>query len=194
MKATFFARCSIFLMLLVFLGLGWDLFQRVYKPIPEYYALYRGKAYKMFGLNQPNLTTSALLDWTTNAATEVFTFNFYNAKEILAQSRKYFTKTGYINYLDALSKSKTIETVEKKQLAVYAVLTDNPIILREGPISGGGYAWQIQFPMLLTYESERASKQHIILTLLVTRVPTSESTEGIGIASFVVQEANRSAT
>jgi intracellular multiplication protein IcmL len=62
--------------------------------------------------------------------------------------------------------------------------------LKEGVIATGFYAWQVQLPMLLTYQSASDNIQsRIVLTLLVTRVPTSESVKGIGISSFIVAEA-----
>lgn len=170
---------------------AFDFYLRAYKPLPNYYAINNDNAYKMIALNQPNLTTNAVIHWATNAATSALSFNFYNYPQVLEDARRYFTPAGYKNFLAALKASGTIETIVKKQLAVYAVLTDTPIIIKEGAIDGESYAWQIQFPMLLTYESERENKQNIVLTLLVTRVPTSESVTGVGIASFVVQEATR---
>jgi intracellular multiplication protein IcmL len=188
---SFILKACIIIVLIVLVLFAWDLYQRTYKPLPQYYAINDDKAYKMTALNQPNLTTNAVLRWATNAATSALTFNFYNYPQVLHDSRRYFTPEGYKNFIAALNAAGTIETVVKKQLAVYAVLTDTPIVLKEGDIGESTYAWQIQFPMLLTYESERENKQNIVLTLIVARVPTSESVTGIGIASFIVQEATR---
>lgn len=180
---------SVFLIPVILVLLGWDFYNRFSKPIPFYYAASDENLTRMIPLNQPNLTTNAVLHWATYAAAAALTFNFHNYPQVFQDVRVYFTPKGYDNFLSALKTAHTIENIVKKQLAVYAVLTDNPIILREGPAPGGSYAWQIEFPMLLTYESERENKQHIIITLLIVRVPTSESVTGIGIASFVVAES-----
>ncbi len=65
-----------------------------------------------------------------------------------------------------------------------------PVILKEGPTAAGIYAWQVQLPMLVTYQSASDTrKQNIILTMLIARRSTLESPKAIGIASIQVREA-----
>src|SRR5688500_968909 len=54
---------------------------RVYQTKPPYYFVNEDKAYLMTALDQPNLTTNAVLHWATNAATSALTFNFYNYQD-----------------------------------------------------------------------------------------------------------------
>lgn len=183
---SFIISTCIVLVLVILALFGWDFYSRVNKPIPNYYMMYEDKPILMTPLSQPNFTTNAILHWATNAATFALTFNFFNYNDVLKKSRVYFTPTGYDKFLGALKNSHTLQSIISKKLAVYAVQINTPVVLMEGPIAGGIYAWQIQIPMLLTYESEKANKQEIIISLLVTRVPTSQSVTGIGIASFVV--------
>lgn len=182
---------------------GWNFYARTHIRKPKFYTfppvagseeppwqevalpINPGKLQPLQGLDHPNLNTSVLLQWATNAATASLTFNFYNYRQVLEEARSYFTPPGYVNFLKALDTITA--TVVKKQLAVYSVVTDTPIVLKEGPITGGGYAWQVQFPMLLTYESEKTSKLHVIITLLIASVPPSVSPQGVGIAAFVMQ-------
>ncbi len=206
----FFMSACIFLILSTLVIFAWNFYQRTHKPIPNYYEVLegdlaatidgslfpaltlKGKAEQMRVLNQPNLMTNAVLHWAQNAATMALTFNFNNYSQVIEESRVYFTPEGYKNFISAMNSARLLQDIQKKQLAVYAVATDTPIVLKEGAVTEGSYAWQVQFPMLLTFESERADKLNVVVTLLISRIPTSESVSGIGIASFVMNKAERS--
>lgn len=191
-----FRRLMVFcLLLLALIGAlcGYIYYQEQNKPKPQYFATtHDGKLIKLLPLNQPNLTTNALLQWAVEAATAAYTFNFVDYRKRLQDVRIYFTKLGYQNFLQALTDSRNLEAVKSKKLVVSAVPTGAPVVLREGVTSSGFYAWQVQFPMLLTYQSASdLINQNIMVTMLITRVPTLESAKGIGIASFVVREGSK---
>ena len=188
-----FRRLMVFcLLLLAIIGglMGYIYYLQTHQPTPKYFATtHDGKLIQLVPLNQPNLSTNALLQWAVEAATAAYTFNFVNYRKALQDSRIYFTKLGYQNFLKALTESRNLEAVQTKKLVVSAVPTGAPVVLREGATSGGLYAWQVQFPMLLTYQSASETiTQSIVITMLITRVPTLESPKGVGIASFVVRE------
>lgn len=188
-----FRRLMIFclVLLLIIIGMGsFIYYQETHKPTPKYFATtHDGKLIKLVPLNQPNLTTNALLQWAVEAATAAYTFNFVDYRKALQDVRGYFTNLGYQNFIKALQDSRNLEAVKSKKLVVSAVPTGAPVVLREGVTSSGLYAWQVQFPMLLTYQSASdLITQNITITMLISRVPTLESDKGIGIASFVVQE------
>jgi intracellular multiplication protein IcmL len=141
-------------------------------------------------LNTPNLTTPTLLDWVVEAVTTSYNFNFNNYDSALKNIRIYFTDSGYQNFINALNSANTIQTVVSKQLVVTAVTTASPVILKEGPTAlGGVYAWEVQVPVLITFQSASEQiKQKAVLTLLIVRRSTLESPKGIGIATISVKE------
>lgn len=159
------------------------------RPVPSFYATtYDGKLIRLTPMNEPNLSTNALLTWVTEAATASYTFNFVNWKEALESVRIYYTATGYQHFLNALRDGGNLDTVRSKKLVVSAVPTGAPVILKEGLINKN-YTWQVQLPMLLTYQSANdVIKQEITMTMLVSRVPTLESAKGVGIAQLIVSE------
>ena len=192
---------------ILFALLAWDFYDRTHHPEPPYYAPTVDDYEKMTQtgrleittkeqydrevmpvLRHPNLSTSVLLNWAGEAATTAYTFDFYNYQQVLQDIRSYFTQAGYDNFLAALQSSGTIRDVVSKKLVVSCVMTGNPIILKEGETPDGSYAWQVQFPLLITYQSaSELAKQNMVLNLLIATVPTTESPKGIGIASFVVR-------
>jgi intracellular multiplication protein IcmL len=204
---AFIIRITLFSLLIIFGLLGWDYYDRTHKAEPIYYAPTLDHYEKMTevgnldfltpaerekevltALDQPNLSTDVLLHWAEEAATTAYTFDFYNYKQVMQTVRSYFTDAGYDGFLAALKASRTIEDVVSKKLVVSCVITGNPILLNEGATPDGTYAWQVQFPLLITYQSaSEQAKQQMILTLLIARVPTLESPKGVGIASFVIR-------
>jgi len=197
----------------LFLLFGWNFYQRTHKIPPDFFSVdhhYQDSTQippwdnfvidgnsivppqadelnKMRALLYPNMTPNVLLKWVVNAATASLTFNFYNYQQVLNESKQYFTEAGYQNFLSALERSGVVESVRQKQLAVYAVATDIPVVLKEGNILGGKYAWQVQLSMLMSYEAETVNKVEVIVTMLVSEVPTDVSVKGLGISSFVMQ-------
>ena len=186
-------RLMAFCILLVFVIAGlmaWVVWERIHKPPVRYFATANnGQLTVLTPLNQPNLTSQSLLDWVIEAATTAYNFNFSNYDRALKDIKVYFTDAGYQHFMDSLAKSGTIETVRAKQLMVSAISTGTPVILQEGPTPDGIYAWKIQLPMLITYQSSSETrKQNVILTMIIARRPTLESPKGIGIASIELRE------
>lgn len=180
-----------FALILTIMGLmAWIFWERTHKPEQRFYATTNdGKLIRLSPLNQPNLTTASLLDWVKEAATTAYNFNFGNYQEVIRNMKVYFTDAGYENYVAAITQKNIIDEVRTKRLVVFAVTTGTPVILKEGPTSEGIYAWQVQMPMLVTYQSAASQrKQKLILTLIIARRPTLESPKAIGIASFIVRE------
>lgn len=179
-----------FILILIIIGqICFTFFLHATRTEPSYYATtHSGKQIRLSPRNEPNLTTAALLDWVANAAVSSYSFNFVNWNEALSSVRTYYTPSGYQNFMTALKASNTLEDVRSKKLVVSAVITGTPVILKEGPINDR-YSWQVQLPMLLSYQSaSEVIKQNITMTMLVTRVPTLESEKGIGIAQLIVAE------
>lgn len=173
----------------IILGLfGWSFYERINKPKQVFYAVNNENFIPLRALSYPNLSTPSVLKWAVEAASAAYTLNFNDYNQVLQSVRHYFTQAGYDNFLQALRNENVLQTIQQKKLIVSGVATDTPIILREGMTSEGFYAWQIQFPMLISYQSGSDEvQQNIVLTLLIIQVPTTESPKGIGIASFSVQ-------
>jgi intracellular multiplication protein IcmL len=176
-------------MLILGFGLaGFIYFQHLSRPAPKYFATTtEGALIELIPLDQPNLSTNTLLQWATQAATSSYTYNFVNYREAFQQARNYFTPEGYKNYLKAIDESRNLEAVKEKKLVVSSVPTGVPIVVNEGRIAGR-YAWQVEMPMLISYQSAtEVIRQNIMLTMLIVRIPTLDSPKGIGIAQFIVE-------
>ena len=160
-------------------------------PAPKYFATsINGRITPLFALNEPNQSDSAVLQWANQAAIAAFTYNFVNYRSELQASSGFFTAEGWDQFLNALQQSNNLDAVKQKKLIVSAVATRAPIILQKG-ILNDRFAWRVQMPILVTYQSaSEFSQQNNVVTMLITRVSTLNSPRGIGISQFVVGPAN----
>lgn len=156
-------------------------------PKPKFFATsINGRITPLFPLNLPNQSDGAVLQWANQAAVAAFTYNFVNYRQELQAASEFFTPKGWRQFLVALQSSNNLDAVKVKKLIVSAVATRAPIILQKG-ILNGRYAWRIQMPILVTYQSaSEISRQNNVVTMLVTRVSTLNNPRGIGISQFIV--------
>jgi intracellular multiplication protein IcmL len=160
------------------------------KPTPIYFAATdSGRIIPLIPLDRPNLSDKALLQWTSEAVVSLYSYNFVNFREIFQGNRSYFTAAGWRGFMQALDASKNLETVRTKKLIVSAVLTGAPVITNQYVLNGR-YTWQIQMPLLVTYQgSTDRITQNFILMLKIERVSTLDNVYGVGISEFVAQQS-----
>ena len=83
-----------------------------------------------------------------------------------------------------------MNAVIAKKLVVSSTATGAPVVLQQGLLNGV-YAWRVQMPMVVTYQSaSQVAQQNVMVTMLVTRISTLNSARGVGITQFVVSGAS----
>ncbi len=160
-----------------------------HRPMPVYFATTAdGKIIQLYPLSDPVVSKAELLTWATVAATSANTYSFVNYRQELQNASQFFTPNGWNEFQAALKRTRNLETVIAKKLVVNAVATGAPVILDQGIINGA-YAWRIQLPILMTYESANTKiPQPAMVTMVVTRVPTLDTPKGIAISEFNMSE------
>ncbi len=135
-------------------------------------------------LNQSTMSNTSLLVWANEAGVSAFSYNFTNYKQALQKASVYFTPTAWNLFKTALDKSKNLDTVIQKKLIVSAVADGSPVIVHEG-VTKDAYNWKVQLPLVVSYQSaSEIAKQHLLATMVITRVPTSVRSRGIAIEQF----------
>jgi intracellular multiplication protein IcmL len=149
----------------------------------------QGTPVEIFPIDQPNVTSSSLINWVTQAVTSAHTIDFFHYQDNIDSMKEYFTAPGYADFTQGLSE--TLKRITTEKLIVSAVATDTAVILQEG-IMNGIYSWRIQVPLLITYQgaSTNSTKQKVASSILVTRVATNIAPKGIGIAQLIDSEMN----
>lgn len=176
----------LFALMIIFLLVGALIYVVTHPPAPKYFATNTsGRIVPLVPLDQPNLSTAALLQWANTAAVAAFTYNFVNYRSELQAASEFFTPEGWQAYLESLQASDNLTAVRAKQLVVSAVATGAPVITQQGVVSDR-YTWQVQMPMLVTYQSaSQVTQQSLMVNMVITRISTLDSPRGIGIAQFI---------
>ena len=89
------------------------------------------------------------------------------------------------SFNEALTQSRLLEQVEQYQQVVTATATGAPVVVQEAVINGV-YRWVVQMPLLVTYQSgSKRSDSNLMVTLVIVRVPTLETPNGIAIEQWI---------
>jgi intracellular multiplication protein IcmL len=173
---------------MIILALIFAMFFVIYVNQPEnrYFATTEdGRLVPLTALNEPNLSNPALMSWVAQSATEVMTFGFNDYRRRLQEASRNFTRRGWESFTQALQRSRIIEMVESNQQVVTAAPSGAPILKSEGLVSGR-YQWEVQLPMILTYQAGSKSRSdNVLVTLIVVRVPRLENPNGVGIEQWL---------
>jgi intracellular multiplication protein IcmL len=158
----------------------------VHQPENRYFATTEdGRLVPMVPLNQPNLSTPALMSWVAQASTEVMTFSFNDYRRRLQEASRHFTRRGWESFTAALQQSQIVEMVEVNKQVVTAAPSGAPILKSEGLVAGR-YQWVVQLPLLITYDvGGRNKSDRLLVTIVVVRVPRLESANGVGIEQWI---------
>ena len=158
----------------------------IHQPENRYFATTEdGRLVPMVALNEPNLSTPALMSWVAQASTEVMTFGFNDYRRRLQEASRNFTRRGWESFTQALQRSRIIEMVETNQQVITAAPRGAPILQSEG-LYQGRYQWVVQLPMVLTYiAGSKTRSDNLLVTLIIVRVPRLESPYGVGIEQWI---------
>lgn len=183
-KRLFFLLRTMVLVSLVLVGVL--VYFSTHVPIAPTYASYEGKNSPLYGLNEPIVSQDALLQWATQAAISVYTFDYVNYKSALQDASHYFSPQGWSLFQNNLQP--VLNTVLDKKLKLSAVAVGAPVIVEQGPLLGH-YSWALRIPILVSYESAtEVQQQSLLVSMVVSRVSTLTTTKGISIAQFYTSQ------
>jgi intracellular multiplication protein IcmL len=161
------------------------------RPEPKYFAATAsGRILNLVPLNRPTVTPDVLLKWASEVATSAYSYSFANYRTKLQGIQPYFTDTGWTNFINSLKGSGNIGAIEKRKLIVNAVVSAPPVIIKEAVLNGR-YAWKVQVPITVNYQSASESfPSHYYVTMVIIRVSTLQNENGIGVAQFIQSSAS----
>jgi len=169
--------------------IGLVVYQFSIRPAPVYFATQsNGSLIELKPLDEPLVSEELLLTWAGQAAIAAYTYDFLNYRQDFEDMKQYFTASGFDNYVTGLKQSGNLDVVLTKRLVVKGAVAETPVIVMEGPIKGH-YSWKVQVPMVVLYQSNTETiNQHLLVTMLISRVSTLEKIQGIAITQFVPEE------
>lgn len=146
-----------------------------------------GQIKEITSISEPLLREQDVSSWVSSAMLQAFTIDFANYKRQLSESQNNFTQGGYDAFTKALQESGILNSIITFKYTTSVALTQAPVVINKGIVPGTNkYGWQVQVPILVTYQSTQATTtQAITLDILVVRRPESENPRGIGIAQLL---------
>ncbi len=159
----------------------------LYPSDPKYYATTTtGVIVPLHPLSEPVVTQSYLLQWASLSAQMSYNLSFSNSDAQIQALSPYFTPDGFNKYKAALHSSGLLDSVINKKLIMSAVVSGDPVIVREF-IESGRHNWVVQLPMLVTFQSASDTRYiHAVVTMRIQRVPVLSAENGIQISNFQV--------
>lgn len=174
------------LIVLLLLTVGIVIYQMSNRPLPMFNAIQpKGDKMALLPFEEPNLLSDTILRWASKAAISSYSFDYANYQKQLELARPYYTNDGWSDYV--ASVNALIDSIVKRKLIVNGIVAGTPVIANQGPLPGRDYAWRVQIPFLVTYQSaNETQKRSFTVVMTIIRVPTSSNPQGIGIDQFVM--------
>lgn len=171
------------------IALGVIAFLLLNQPKPQYFAATPDlRLAPLIPLDQPVLTQQGLLNWTADTITGAMSLDFLDWRKKLDAMRDHFDDAAYKSFLESLQSSGVLDMIREKRLSASAVVTNAPVIIASGLVSGIA-TWRIEFPLIVSYESSQGveSTQNLVATVLVRRASTAKTPRGVVIQQIVLK-------
>jgi intracellular multiplication protein IcmL len=123
---------------------------------------------------EPYGENALVIYWAQLAVAEMFNYDYVHYRGVIETARKYFTATGHENFINALVDSKNLETVKARSAVVIPSIIGEIKLVRTY-LTSGHFAWDLEIPLRLTYESTMDPEplvQDLLAKLSIGRVTT----------------------
>ncbi len=141
---------------------------------------------KVTPVEQPRLTNAQVMDYAKDMAVSIYSTDYANYRTTVTDAAgKYMLPDFRDQFIKTMSNSDFLKLVVEGRFVVSAVTTANrpPQVVRAGLLNGA-YAWKIQVPLTLFYQSGRTQQDdRVVAEVTVTQVdPTRVNLNSRGIA------------
>lgn len=188
-RFEFLLRTIFVLFALLALSLAANVFYGMRETKFRYFAVdTEGSVKEIVALDRPVQSHTQVRSWSTDAIVSSLTFSFANYQQQLGDARLSFTDSGWRSFERALQASGILNQIIKEQMITSVVPAGAPVIRSQGVADNGRYGWQIELPIMVTYEStsHKQSTGYTVQATIVRR-PESENPSGLGIAQLIVR-------
>ncbi len=178
---------GIFIAIMVLSGYIYILVET--ESLPDTYAFNKTQVQPLVTQSLPRLSNEAVLRWSSQAVSDIFTFNF--AQDIdahLNRVSKYFTDEGFEQYKVSLNESGLLADLVDKQLVytanscdVVSIVNQSQVVIGQSPIT----IWYMEIPLLLQIQSNSPVKlSRYIANVTIEGGAGVKPDQSIGIAGI----------
>lgn len=174
---------------MLFIAFGAVVYFGIQEPQVRYFTVDpNGNINEVLALERPIQSSEELLNWATTSITRAFTMSFSNYRQQMAESRLTFTTEGWEGFQRALKQTGVIDTIIENKLVSSVVPEGAPVVVSQGVAGTGAYAWRIEVPLIVTYESAsgRQSTRFMVEAIIMRRAE-SEHPSGLGIDKIIAR-------
>lgn len=133
-------------------------------------------------LDQPHRASADITEWVINTASDLMMFEDSDYKQKLEDTKRYFDEGGRGQYEAFLNDTKIIKVLESGKYEVRSYVSDAPLLLNEGAVSGR-YRWLYEVPVMVsylprgssTYKNLEPVNQSIVIRLQLGRSADAET-------------------
>ena len=160
-----------------------------FRPEPRYFAAKAdGGILPLVPVSSPFLTDGQITNFAVEAVTRALTMDFANWRSDLSGASAYFERpAGWSNFLEAIEDSGMLSYIREHRL-VSTVVATGAVIVSTGLDDRKRYSWVVQVPLSVTYESaSEISRDSLVAEMSISRLPTWEAPEAVGITRILVR-------
>ncbi len=186
-----YRRVAMLLTIIFFINCGLVvaiIYKYLTPPQPQYFATTAaGRIIEIHKLTDPTVSDQDVIQFVTNGVQQAFSLDYVHWRQQLnAVNRNYFSPEGFRDFFKALMDSNNLNTLIKYKMVSSATLTAAPQITST-MIVGGHYAWKVNMPLLITFDSDATQVPKIIMnvSVIVMRMPVQDFPAQIAITNFL---------
>ncbi len=144
-----------------------------------------GQLIPLYPTVMPVVTTATVVNWASMNVPNIYSLDFIHYRSQLNTVQQYFTPGGWTQFQAAFASQ--LNTIITNKYIVSAASSGVPIVTGEG-VFGGVYMWQVQMPLILSFQQgTTATTQNVILTLVIARVNNVAAHQILGISQIIQQ-------
>ncbi|WP_025139644.1 DotI/IcmL family type IV secretion protein [Achromobacter sp. DH1f] len=137
-------------------------------------------------LDQVNVSDARVLEFAEEALRASFSHDFVNHIGTLNYAKRFYTTQGGRMLQEQL---EPILDEMRKERAVMSAGTEAPLMVRSAHLFHGRVAWQVEIPITIRFQGQRASysPRLRVARILVVQVPPEEHTRGISVHTIQLE-------
>lgn len=165
------------------------------ESLPDTFAFNKTQVEPLVTQKLPRLSNEAVLRWSSQAISDIFTFNF--SQDIDAHLNRvsaYFTDEGFEQYKASLNESGLLADLENKQLVytanscdIVSIVFQEQVTIENSPIT----IWYMEIPLLLQIQSNSPVKlSRYVVNVTIEGGAGVKPDQSIGIAGIRLNYAS----
>lgn len=143
--------------------------------------------YPVLPLDRPVVDNPALLAWASEAVVKAYSLDFVRYRQQSEEAKVNFEPHAWNGWARSFIDARNLAKIVDAKMVTRAVPRSAPVVAHEGVVRGR-YVWNVQFPMVLSYENTNGDvPETLLMEIMVARSDDPRHRRGIAIAQLVAK-------